>query len=149
MNNYFMSEIIIILVSSSPSLIYIYFYIYVSKCISRFDISCADSAGDLSGAHEEACRHIHLIVLFCVDNTRWIQTLYCLYSNVMTQNNTQIFTSDIICLSLQLRSSRVVGSEFVQKYLGEGPRMVRDVFRAGERKCSCHHLHWWDWCYCH
>lgn len=24
---------------------------------------------------------------------------------------------------------RVVGSEFVQKYLGEGPRMVRDVFR--------------------
>lgn len=26
---------------------------------------------------------------------------------------------------------RVVGSEFVQKYLGEGPRMVRDVFRLG------------------
>lgn len=25
----------------------------------------------------------------------------------------------------------VVGSEFVQKYLGEGPRMVRDVFRLG------------------
>lgn len=24
---------------------------------------------------------------------------------------------------------RVNGSEFVQKYLGEGPRMVRDVFR--------------------
>lgn len=24
---------------------------------------------------------------------------------------------------------RVVGSEFVQKYLGEGPRMVRDTFR--------------------
>ena len=24
---------------------------------------------------------------------------------------------------------RVVASEFVQKYLGEGPRMVRDVFR--------------------
>ena len=23
----------------------------------------------------------------------------------------------------------MVGSEFVQKYLGEGPRMVRDVFR--------------------
>jgi len=27
---------------------------------------------------------------------------------------------------------RVVGSEFVQKYLGEGPRMVRDVFRMAK-----------------
>jgi hypothetical protein len=26
----------------------------------------------------------------------------------------------------------VVGSEFVQKYLGEGPRMVRDVFRMAK-----------------
>jgi ATP-dependent 26S proteasome regulatory subunit len=36
---------------------------------------------------------------------------------------------------------RVVGSEFVQKYLGEGPRMVRDVFRLGScsfwRRSSC------------
>ena len=27
---------------------------------------------------------------------------------------------------------RVVGSVFVQKYLGEGPRMVRDVFRLAK-----------------
>jgi len=27
---------------------------------------------------------------------------------------------------------RIVGSEFVQKYLGEGPRMVRDVFRLAK-----------------
>jgi hypothetical protein len=27
---------------------------------------------------------------------------------------------------------RVVGSEFVQKYLGEAPRMVRDVFRLAK-----------------
>ena len=27
---------------------------------------------------------------------------------------------------------RMVGSEFVQKYLGEGPRMVRDVFRKAK-----------------
>jgi len=26
----------------------------------------------------------------------------------------------------------MVGSEFVQKYLGEGPRMVRDVFRMAK-----------------
>lgn len=30
---------------------------------------------------------------------------------------------------------RVVGSEFVQKYLGEGPRMVRDVFRYVILRC--------------
>ena len=29
---------------------------------------------------------------------------------------------------------RIVGSEFVQKYLGEGPRMVRDVFRLAREK---------------
>jgi 26S proteasome regulatory subunit T3 len=29
---------------------------------------------------------------------------------------------------------RVVGSEFVQKYLGEGPRMVRDVFRLAREQ---------------
>lgn len=28
---------------------------------------------------------------------------------------------------------RVVGSEFVQKYLGEGPRMVRDVFKLARQ----------------
>jgi ATP-dependent 26S proteasome regulatory subunit len=27
---------------------------------------------------------------------------------------------------------KMVGSEFVQKYLGEGPRMVRDVFRMAK-----------------
>ena len=27
---------------------------------------------------------------------------------------------------------RMVGSEFVQKYLGEGPRKVRDVFRTAK-----------------
>lgn len=32
---------------------------------------------------------------------------------------------------------RVVGSEFVQKYLGEGPRMVRDVFRLAKEKAPC------------
>ena len=43
---------------------------------------------------------------------------------------------------------RVVGSEFVQKYLGEGPRMVRDVFRMARENAPAiifivrqHHTH--------
>lgn len=35
-------------------------------------------------------------------------------------------------MTIPLTLLRVVGSEFVQKYLGEGPRMVRDVFRLAK-----------------
>ena len=35
----------------------------------------------------------------------------------------------------------VVGSEFVQKYLGEGPRMVRDVFRLVRSRNMHMHMH--------
>lgn len=38
----------------------------------------------------------------------------------------------IKCLYFPAAFIRVVGSEFVQKYLGEGPRMVRDVFRLAK-----------------
>ncbi|GIQ89313.1 hypothetical protein KIPB_011745, partial [Kipferlia bialata] len=31
----------------------------------------------------------------------------------------------------------VVGSEFVQKFLGEGPKMVRDVFRVARENSPC------------
>ena len=37
-----------------------------------------------------------------------------------------------VCFSMPAAFIRVVGSEFVQKYLGEGPRMVRDVFRLAK-----------------
>ncbi len=37
-----------------------------------------------------------------------------------------------VAASTQATFIRVVGSEFVQKYLGEGPRMVRDVFKMAK-----------------
>ena len=43
-----------------------------------------------------------------------------------------MFITSFLILSPILTSAafiHVVGSEFVQKYLGEGPHMVRDVFR--------------------
>lgn len=41
-------------------------------------------------------------------------------------------TPAVVSLCLSAAFIRVVGSEFVQKYLGEGPRMVRDVFRLAK-----------------
>lgn len=41
-------------------------------------------------------------------------------------------SSNYIIFYLPAAFIRVVGSEFVQKYLGEGPRMVRDVFRLAK-----------------
>ena len=43
-----------------------------------------------------------------------------------------LFFSNYIVVYLLAAFIRVVGSEFVQKYLGEGPRMVRDVFRLAK-----------------
>jgi len=32
---------------------------------------------------------------------------------------------------------RVVGSELVKKYAGEGPKLVREIFAAAEEKAPC------------
>lgn len=34
-------------------------------------------------------------------------------------------------------SIRVIGSELLQKYVGEGARMVREIFELGKKKKAC------------
>uniref|UniRef100_A0A0K0F6S4 Probable 26S protease regulatory subunit 6B (inferred by orthology to a C. elegans protein) n=1 Tax=Strongyloides venezuelensis TaxID=75913 RepID=A0A0K0F6S4_STRVS len=42
-----------------------------------------------------------------------------------------------IATSTKSNFIRLVGSEFVHKYLGEGPRLVRDVFRMAKQNSPC------------
>lgn len=37
---------------------------------------------------------------------------------------------------------RIVGSELIQKYLGDGPKMVRELFRVAEEHAPVSHAGW-------
>lgn len=58
-----------------------------------------------------------------------IQRLMQIPSHVCIPRSIPIITTQA---NIPAAFIRVVGSEFVQKYLGEGPRMVRDVFRLAK-----------------
>lgn len=49
--------------------------------------------------------------------------------NALTSSSGKTMLAKAVAHNTAAAFIRVVGSEFVQKYLGEGPRMVRDVFR--------------------
>lgn len=74
-------------------------------------------------AHHTTGKHIHIIsYLYLVLFNQATKKLKQQMKKIINQNYILSIAAFI----------RVVGSEFVQKYLGEGPRMVRDVFRLAK-----------------
>jgi len=56
----------------------------------------------------------------------------CAHSHSSTFHSGKTMMAKAVANHTTAAFIRVVGSEFVQKYLGEGPRMVRDVFRLAK-----------------
>lgn len=97
------------------------------------------------------------------------------YTQIITWNNTLLLTtSDIyrkdIVFSLQIidkdyelwKEKCVFVPPFISSCIhpcgglwicsevfGWGPSYGAWRLQAGQGKCTCHHLHWWDWCYSH
>jgi len=55
--------------------------------------------------------------------------LIFLFSYRIIQGTGKTMMAKAVANATEATFISMVGSEFVQKYLGEGPRMVRDVFR--------------------
>lgn len=46
--------------------------------------------------------------------------------------NCDVFISQAVANSTSATFLRVVGSELIQKYLGDGPKLVRELFRVAD-----------------
>jgi len=104
------------------------FFFFVLKMTEKPDVSYQDIGGmdiqkqEIKEAVELPLTHFELYRQIGIDPPRGV-LLYgppgtgkTMMAKAVANHSTATFI-------------RVVGSEFVQKYLGEGPRMVRDVFR--------------------
>ena len=64
------------------------------------------------------CICIYLNIATCVDFLLWVKGKTLLAKAVANQTSATFL--------------RVVGSELIQKYLGDGPKLVRELFRVAE-----------------
>ncbi len=108
----------------------------ISMMINKPDVTYADIGGmdiqkqEIKEAVELPLTHYELYAQIGIDPPRGV----LLYGPPGTGKT---MMAKAVAHHTTAKFIQVVGSEFVQKYLGEGPRMVRDVFRLARENAPC------------
>lgn len=55
-----------------------------------------------------------------------------LLSNIVAMSSSNLIVFQAVANSTSATFLRVVGSELIQKYLGDGPKLVRELFRVAD-----------------
>ena len=61
-----------------------------------------------------------------------LETFYGDSSTICVKRNINCFLPQAVANSTSATFLRVVGSEIIQKYLGDGPKLVRELFRVAD-----------------
>jgi 26S proteasome regulatory subunit T3 len=82
------------------------------------------------------CEYISItfpVIIVCLTT----HTIHSLFLSIKCINVGKTMMAKAVANATSATFISMVGSEFVQKYLGEGPRMVRDVFRLARENSPC------------
>lgn len=82
------------------------------------------------------CEYISItfpVIIVCLTT----HTIHSLFLSIKFINVGKTMMAKAVANATSATFISMVGSEFVQKYLGEGPRMVRDVFRLARENSPC------------
>jgi ATPase family associated with various cellular activities (AAA) len=109
---------------------------HIRVLLSIPSVQVVQSAGSIAGSPSSCQQRQHGGVApslaRCVFNQATTPTVTALYTIATLTNAGKTMLAKAVAHHTTAAFIRVVGSEFVQKYLGEGPRMVRDVFRLAK-----------------